>query len=79
MPIYEYVCRACGKQFEELVLKASDEAGVVCPACGADGAERMLSACAAHVSGPGGGSAAHAAQAGGCAPPAPGVGGGGFR
>lgn len=42
MPIYEYACSPCGKAFEELVIRRSDESGVKCPACGsADVARRM--------------------------------------
>lgn len=33
MPILQYRCSACGKQFDELVKKFSDE--VRCPDCGA--------------------------------------------
>lgn len=79
MPIYEYACKKCGKLFEELVFSAADEAGVVCPACGAPGPERCLSACAAVVGGASGKDAMSAPSAsGGCG--APGSGGsGGFR
>ena len=41
MPIYEYRCRACGKEFEELVFSAGTE--VCCPECGAEKVERLLS------------------------------------
>jgi putative FmdB family regulatory protein len=40
MPIYEYECRGCGRQFEALVngsIKAQ------CPACQGDDLQRMLS------------------------------------
>lgn len=40
MPIYEYECRACGSQFELLVLPATKPA---CPSCQSDKLERMLS------------------------------------
>jgi putative FmdB family regulatory protein len=45
VPIYEFVCESCGHRFEELVgshvgLEAGD---VVCPECGSDHAERLLS------------------------------------
>ena len=42
MPIYEYVCRACGHEFELLVLPASPLP--VCPSCNAPDLERLLSA-----------------------------------
>ena len=35
MPIYEYVCSACGQSFEKLVLggRKMRETAVVCPNC----------------------------------------------
>ena len=39
MPLYDYVCRACGHQFEVLVRDASP---IVCPACAAADPERQL-------------------------------------
>ncbi|MDR1037174.1 MAG: zinc ribbon domain-containing protein [Deltaproteobacteria bacterium] len=41
MPIYEFRCRECGREFEELVLKR-DEGGT-CPSCGSGGAEKRMS------------------------------------
>ncbi len=32
MPVFQYVCPACGKKFDELVRKFGDP--VRCPACG---------------------------------------------
>jgi putative FmdB family regulatory protein len=56
MPIYEYACAPCGKTFEELVLRKSDEAEVRCPACGsADVGRQMSRPAAARTSGGGGG------------------------
>jgi putative FmdB family regulatory protein len=46
MPIYEYVCKKCGKQFEELVRVSGKPIRVACPACGAKKTERVMSACA---------------------------------
>ncbi|MGN1103715.1 MAG: zinc ribbon domain-containing protein [Candidatus Coproplasma sp.] len=40
MPIFKYKCPNCGKQFEELVKKFSDE--VTCPDCKTK-AERVFS------------------------------------
>jgi putative FmdB family regulatory protein len=61
--MYEFVCRECGAEFEELLTHAELEAGEVsCPECGSDKVERQLSSFAS-----GGGSAG-----GGC------VGTGGF-
>lgn len=41
MPIYEYRCDKCGKQFEEL-KKGFDQAEADCPDCGAS-AHRLIS------------------------------------
>ena len=48
MPIYEYVCRSCGQQFEW--LSRSDERPV-CPHCGLEDLTKQLSVPAAHVAG----------------------------
>lgn len=78
MPIYEYACKRCGKLFEELVFSAADEAGVVCPACGAGEPVRCLSACASVVAGAAGGAGVAAPNASaGCG--SAGAAGGGFR
>jgi putative FmdB family regulatory protein len=63
MPIYEYAC-ACGKVFEELIVRRSDEAEVACPACRSAAVKRVMSRPAATRGG--GGDAARAAP--GCGP-----------
>lgn len=40
MPLYEYVCRRCAREFEELVF---GQASPVCPGCGGAEVERVLS------------------------------------
>jgi putative FmdB family regulatory protein len=40
MPIYEYSCKECENQFEELVL--GDETPR-CPSCGSEALERLMS------------------------------------
>ncbi len=55
MPIYEYACDPCGKTFEELLIRKSDEAEVRCPACGSRDVSRRMSRPAARVGGGGGG------------------------
>ena len=40
MPLFDYVCRSCGHQFEKIVSRVEDE--VKCPKCGAD-AEQQIS------------------------------------
>lgn len=50
MPIYEFTCRKCGGDFEELTTHAEAEAGeVACPDCGAKKAQKKLSTFAAAV------------------------------
>lgn len=41
MPMYDFICTACGTKFEELV---HDTAAPVCPLCGSSGTERQMSA-----------------------------------
>jgi putative FmdB family regulatory protein len=65
MPIYEYACAPCGKTFEELVIRRSDEAEVRCPGCGSAEVGRQMSRpAAARVSGGGGGGYAPAPSCG---------------
>jgi putative FmdB family regulatory protein len=40
VPLYEYECRKCSRQFEELVL---GKATPVCPGCRSPEVERLLS------------------------------------
>ena len=49
MPIYEYACKNCGHEFEELIRGTEQPA---CPACGQSQVERQLSVSAAHTAGP---------------------------
>jgi putative FmdB family regulatory protein len=57
MPIYEYACQDCGKGFEELIMRRSDEAEVACPKCKSRKVARLISAPAALGGGSGGGGA----------------------
>lgn len=41
MPIFEYQCRACGHQFEQLMLPKSPAAE--CPSCGKSDLEQLIS------------------------------------
>jgi putative FmdB family regulatory protein len=43
MPIYEYRCNACGKEFEKLVRRSTETKDVECPACGQRKAEKAVS------------------------------------
>lgn len=65
MPIYEYRCNACGRDFEELVF--GDE-NPPCPHCGAAATHKLMSCCRHR-----GGSSSDGFDAG----PAPSAGGGG--
>jgi putative FmdB family regulatory protein len=42
MPIYEFKCEICGKEFERLVF-ASDGDPVICPICGSTQTHKVLS------------------------------------
>ena len=47
MPIFEYLCQNCDKEFERLVFR-SDET-VECPECGQQSVNKLMSACAANI------------------------------
>ncbi len=46
MPIYEYACKDCGREFEELVRGQEQP---TCPSCGTSRIERHMSVSAAHT------------------------------
>ncbi|WP_129630709.1 FmdB family zinc ribbon protein [Candidatus Oscillochloris fontis] len=62
MPLYEYQCPDCESRFERLVRSTESAPKVVCPTCGGDQAERILSMFA--TSGPRGGSASSSSSSG---------------
>jgi putative FmdB family regulatory protein len=41
MPIYEFTCKQCGKEFEFLCFRKDEDA--TCPSCGGKDTERLLS------------------------------------
>jgi putative FmdB family regulatory protein len=43
MPIYEYRCKSCGKEFEDFFQAGEDEDVRKCPRCGKKEVERMVS------------------------------------
>jgi putative FmdB family regulatory protein len=51
MPIYEYHCDDCGKEFEKLLRRAADSAEVRCPSCGENHLSLKLSTFAARSGG----------------------------
>jgi putative FmdB family regulatory protein len=50
MPIYEYVCAHCRRQFEKLVRRFGEE--VVCPSCASASVDKQLSVFAVASSAP---------------------------
>lgn len=67
MPIYEYICKGCDKEFEVLVLGSSDE--VCCPKCGGKDVNRLMSGFSAKSDGTslaGSGSACTSCSGGDC-------------
>jgi putative FmdB family regulatory protein len=42
LPIYEYRCHNCGEKFEVLAYSQSDTA-IICPKCGSENVERVMS------------------------------------
>ena len=50
MPIYEYECKSCGREFQALVLKRDEEREVKCDRCGAGDLRKLISRVAYHAS-----------------------------
>jgi len=50
MPMYEFECDDCGKEFETLVRRESDIPAISCPACAGGRVTKMLSVPSAKVS-----------------------------
>jgi len=44
MPIFEFACQNCGKEFERLVFRTDEK--VECPECGQESVTKLMSACA---------------------------------
>ncbi len=47
MPLYEYHCKKCGKQFENVVAISEADKKQVCPYCGGKNTEKLISLFAA--------------------------------
>lgn len=43
MPIYEFVCKDCGKTFEKLVLTKEEEVDITCPFCKSENTKKIIS------------------------------------
>ncbi|WP_162658563.1 FmdB family zinc ribbon protein [Tuwongella immobilis] len=43
MPLYEYTCRDCGHEFEQLIQDSSEESQLQCPKCAADRPQKRWS------------------------------------
>jgi putative FmdB family regulatory protein len=50
MPIFEYQCLACKREFQRLVLKRGEEKDLLCPECGSSDLKKLVSRVAYHVS-----------------------------
>ena len=64
MPIYEYHCKACGQNFEHLVLGGSEPSH--CPHCDDTRVCRMMSACGFVSKGSGGETVSKSASSSSC-------------
>ncbi len=66
MPLYDFICNACGKEFETLVL-GSDRP--YCPDCQSDDLTKQMSTFAFKTAGGGstGGDSSSGSSCGGCA------------
>lgn len=62
MPMYEYRCKECGHQYEQLRRMSEADKDLTCPRCASKIVERRISACAV------GGSGSSARGGGGCMP-----------
>ena len=61
MPLYEYRCRGCTERFEVLQRLGASGEDVLCPRCGEERPERLLSSFAAGGGREGAGASAAAA------------------
>jgi putative FmdB family regulatory protein len=49
MPLYEYQCCSCEKEFQVLIMKKDQESDTVCPDCGNKTLKRLISRVAYHI------------------------------
>jgi putative FmdB family regulatory protein len=50
MPIYEYQCNNCDRQFQSLVMRKEEAQGLLCPRCGSRNLKRLVSRVTYHAS-----------------------------
>ncbi len=43
MPIYEYECSLCGREFEMILFSSDDESKIECPDCGGTKVKKRMS------------------------------------
>jgi putative FmdB family regulatory protein len=53
MPIFEFVCQDCDKDFEDLVLSLNRMDEVVCPTCGSGHVKKKMSTFSSKAAGGG--------------------------
>jgi len=66
MPLYEFQCPDCESRFERLVRSSDSVLKIICPTCGGEKAERLLSLFA--TAGPRSGSASASSSGDACGP-----------
>ncbi len=45
MPVYEFKCENCGKEFEKFVISQSKVKEIKCPDCGSKNIKKKITAC----------------------------------
>ncbi|HOH73835.1 MAG TPA: zinc ribbon domain-containing protein [Syntrophales bacterium] len=51
MPIYEFKCKKCGEEFEQILFTSDREEAVACPSCKSKQIRKLMSAFAGGKSG----------------------------
>ncbi len=64
MPIYEYVCEACGQEFEKMVRFSDVDSAPVCPVCGSKETHKQISRVAANTGSTSNGSSTNSCSGG---------------
>ncbi len=65
MPIYEYICEACGQEFEKMMRFSEADLSPLCPTCGSDDTHKQISRVASSFGGLGGGDYGSSSSCGG--------------